>query len=75
MSSEGLKAKLNNLKAQRKEGKLSLREFYKELVTLAITLSNELLDEDIKEEDIKKQVPLVLAFLEDQISKMEGRGH
>ena len=68
MSSEGLKAKLNTLKAQRKEGKLSLREFYKELVTLAITLSNELLDEDIK-----KQVPL--AFLEDQISKMEGRGH
>ena len=75
MSSAGLKSKLDNLKTQRKEGKLSPKEFYRELVSLAITLSNELLDEDIEEEDIKKQIPLILAFLEEQISKMEGRGH
>ncbi|NPA42283.1 MAG: hypothetical protein GXO18_08435 [Aquificae bacterium] len=75
MSSQGLKSKLEALKVERKEGKLTPKEFYKELLTLAVTLVEELKDEDISDEDIKKQTPLVLAFLEDQIDKMEGRGH
>ncbi len=75
MSSANLKEKLDTLKTQRREGKLSPRDFYKELLSLTLALGQELLDEDIGDEDVKKQIPLILAFLEEQISKMEGRGH
>jgi hypothetical protein len=75
MSSQSLKNSLEALKEKRRKGEIGVPEFYKELLSITASLVKDLQDEDISEEDIKKQIPLVLAFLEDQIDKLESRGH
>ena len=65
---------LQALKEQRKQGAIDLLTYYKGLLKIAAELVQNLRDEDISEEDAKKQIPLVLAFIEDQISKFSDRG-
>lgn len=67
-------AELNKLKEQRKNGEIDAITYYKGLIKVTASLLENLSDEDISEEDAKKQIPLILVFLEDQIAKLAGRG-
>ncbi len=75
MGSQELAQELQALKDSRKNGELSPAEFYKKLLELVAKLANELHEEVISEENLKKQIPLILAFLEEQIKKYAERGH
>ncbi len=75
MSSASLLQVLDELKEKRKKNELSPREFYLKLLDLVDDLMNDLRHEDISEDDIKKQIPLILVFLEEQIEKLKERGH
>ncbi len=76
---EQLAASLQEAKARRKRGEISEREFYASLLRLSARLipilADELEDQQtlMQERDIKKQIPLVLAFLEDQIARFRAR--
>ncbi len=65
---------LERLKELRKQGQLDTLTYYKSLLKLAADLVQNLRDEDISEEEAKRQIPLVLVFLEEQIAKFKGRG-
>ncbi len=67
-------ADLNAIKAQRKEGAIDTVTYYKELLRIMADLVQNLRDEDISEVEAKKQIPLVLVFLEEQIDKLSARG-
>lgn len=73
--SESMKKKLDELKERRKEGKIGAKEFYLELVSLVSEMSKILKEEEIKEEEVKNQIPLLLAFLESQTKLLGERGH
>ncbi|WP_459775617.1 hypothetical protein [Aquifex pyrophilus] len=45
------------------------------MLKLVAKLANELHEEAISEDNVKKQIPLILAFLEEQIKKYAERGH
>ncbi|NPA07071.1 MAG: hypothetical protein GXO54_06690 [Chloroflexi bacterium] len=65
---------LREVKAKRRAGELDERAFYHHLLELAVQLVQLLLDEpNMTEQDVRKQVPLVLAFLEDQIARYQDR--
>jgi hypothetical protein len=66
---------LRELEAKRKNGEISAREFYQGLLEILGHLKDFLVHEDINEQQIKKQIPLLLAFIKSQISEMEMRGH
>jgi hypothetical protein len=74
-NSEMLKDKLQELKTKRKNGEISEREYYIGLLELLKVLIDKLEGETIADKDVKKQIPLVVLFITDQISKMEGRDH
>ncbi len=65
---------LKALKARRKNGELDLVAYYKGLVSILAATVQHLQDEDISEAEAKKQIPLVLVFLEEQIGKLADRG-
>jgi len=73
--SEILKQKLNELKSKRKSGEISEREYYMGLLELVKLLIDKLEGENISDKDVKKQIPLIVLFITDQISKMEVREH
>ncbi len=73
--SEEMKQKLDELNTKRKNGELSTGDYYKGLMSLLSELAQALQEEDIKEEDVKKQIPLLKVFLTEQIKKMGERGH
>ncbi len=75
MSSRELTEELEQLKESRKQGKISPKEFYAGLLKILGELTDELKGENISDDDIKKQIPLILVFLEEQISKYAERGH
>jgi len=58
---------LRELKERRKQGQLTAREFYLELLKLVINLMHQLQVENINDRQVKKQIPLILAFLESQL--------
>ncbi len=66
---------LEQLKEQRKNGELGLRDYYQRLLRLLADVLSSLQNEDIGEEDVKRQVPLILVFLEEQIEKYAGRNN
>jgi len=74
-NSEMLKDKLQELKTKRKNGEITEREYYMGLLELLKVLIDKLEGETINDRDVKKQIPLVVLFITDQISKMEGRDH
>ena len=67
-------SELQALKAQRKQGEIDEVAYYKGLIKILATTVQNLRDEDISPEDAKKQIPLILVFLEEQLDKMEARG-
>jgi hypothetical protein len=73
--SEILKQKLTELKNKRKSGEITEREYYIGLLELVKLLIDKLEGETISDKDVKKQIPLIVLFITDQISKMEGREH
>lgn len=75
---EQLERHLQDIKTRRKEGELDDRAFYRALLSLAIEIGHSLLDElgdngKILAEDVRKQIPLLLAFVEDQIARYRQR--
>jgi hypothetical protein len=72
-NSQELTIKLKDLKSQRKCGQISEKEYYKGLLELMKVLIDKLEDEDISSKDIRSQIPLIVLFITDQISEMEGR--
>jgi len=66
---------LKELENKRKNGELSAKDFYKELLNLVTKLVGELEKEDINEAQIRRQIPLLLTFLKAQIKNMAGRGN
>ena len=66
---------LKELENKRRNGELSPREFYKGLLNLLAELKDVLIKEDISEQQVKKQIPLLLAFIKSQIGELEARGH
>ena len=74
-NSAQLAAKIQQLKAQRKEGEIDLKTYYQEILQVVSTLAASLTDEvaDMPEEEVITQIPLVLLFLEEQIHKFTNR--
>ncbi len=68
-----LKNSLKELLLKRKNGEITTREFYGGLLELLADLKDALVRENINEKQIKKQIPLILAFLESQINELETR--
>ncbi len=70
-----LTTELRDLKAQRREGNLSLTDYYKSLLHMVSELADSLSDEvhKIDEDEIALQIPLVLLFVEEQIRKFGER--
>jgi hypothetical protein len=70
-----LENKLKELTEKRKKGEITIAEFYRELLVLVGHLADELSTENIKEEQIKRQIPFLLTFLKAQIKNMANRGN
>ncbi len=70
-----LKERLQTIKEQRKAGELSLNGYYQALLELAAALVESLGDEaeHLDEKEVRKQVPLILLFVEEQIQKFGER--
>ena len=74
-TSEEMKAHLQALKEKRKSGALSVQEYYRALVSVLIDLADTLADEAnrMEESAMRKQIPLLLVLLEDQIQALGDR--
>ena len=75
---EELEARLKDIKARRKAGELDEREYYRALLSLAIEIGRSLLDElgsdgKMEDDNVRKQIPLLLTFVEDQIARFRAR--
>ena len=75
LESDRLLGILKDLENKRKNGELSAKEFYKALLELLTDLKDVLVHENIDEKQIRKQIPLLLAFIKSQISELHDRGH
>ncbi len=74
-----LEHRLDEIKTQRKSGNLDTRGYYRSLLQLAVELASSLLDEleqgeaHMQDQDVRKQIPLLLTFVEDQIGRFRAR--
>ncbi len=75
LESERLTQRLKEAEQKRKNGEISVSEFYKILLDILADLKDVLVNENINENQIKKQIPLLLVFIKSQISELEMRGH
>ncbi len=73
--SEKLLQELKELEEKRKNGEITAREFYKRLLDMLAELKDVLAHENIDEANIRKQIPLLLAFIKSQIHELQLRGH
>ena len=73
--SDRLLDNLKELEEKRKKGEISTKEFYKALLELLADLKDVLVHENINENQIRRQIPLLLAFIKSQISELHSRGH
>jgi len=73
LESQKLSNELKSLEQKRKNGEISVKEFYKGLLEILANLKDALINENISEKQIKKQIPLLLAFIEDQIFALKSR--
>jgi len=65
---------VKELEEKRKRREISAKEFYHGLLSVLGELKDVLLAENISEEEIKRQIPLLLTFLKSQIAKLGERG-
>ncbi len=75
LESERLIQRLKEAEQKRKNGEISASEFYKILLDILADLKDVLINENINETQVRKQIPLLLAFIKSQISELEMRGH
>ena len=75
LESDRLLGILKDLENKRKNGELSAREFYKALLELLADLKDVLVHENIDEKQVRRQIPLLLAFIKSQIGELHARGH
>ncbi len=70
-----LATKLADIKEQRKDGALNLAQYYQALLKITARLADSLSDEadSLSDDEIIMQMPLVLLFVEEQISKFASR--
>ncbi len=70
-----LNTSLRNLKQQRRDGELTLADYYTALLHMVGELASSLTEEvhNMDEEEIALQVPLILLFVEEQIRKFGDR--
>ncbi len=66
---------LRDLKAQRREGEVTLSDYYAALLRMVGDLATSLTEEVDKmdDEEIALQVPLILLFVEEQVRKFGER--
>ena len=72
-TSQELNRAFQELKQRRKNGELSEKEYYSELLKLAKRVIDTLEEENISCDDVKKQIPLIALFISDQIDKLSKR--
>ncbi len=74
-TAEALRTELTRLKEAREAGTLSLHDLYGQLLDLARELAASLREEvpHLDEAEVRRQIPLVLLFLEDQIARLTSR--
>ncbi|NPA40673.1 MAG: hypothetical protein GXO18_00150 [Aquificae bacterium] len=70
-----IEEQLKKLEGEKKAGNIGSKEFYHGLLRLVSTLSEELENENLSEDLIRKQVPFLLAFLKTQIRELKARGN
>ncbi len=70
-----LEAEYKELLQKRKSGEIGVKEYYAGLLKLLTSLAEDLKEEDIDENEIKKQIPLLTVFISEQIAKMKEREH
>ncbi|RUM59994.1 MAG: hypothetical protein DSY53_01560 [Persephonella sp.] len=73
-SSKDLRETFNELKLKRKNREISESEYYLSLLELSKRIITCLNDEDIKANDIRKQIPLIFVFIDGQINNLAKRG-
>ncbi len=75
MASEKIEGSIKELEQKRKAGELGAVEFYKGLIDTVGMLREELLKEDIDEGLAKRQIPLLLTFIKNQIRELRSRSN
>jgi hypothetical protein len=73
-SSKDLRETFNELKLKRKNREISESEYYLSLLELSKRIITCLNDEDIQANDIRKQIPLIFVFIDEQINNLAKRG-
>ncbi len=75
-TNEELSSKVKLLKEQRKNGDLSVKEYYRELLMVLQNLAESLIDEQdhLDDSQIRPQIPLMVVLLDDQIAAFSDRG-
>ncbi len=73
ITGQQLHQKLLQLEEKRKAGELDMHAFYKELLKMAFSIKDALLKEadELEPAELKRQIPILLVFLENIISEME----
>ncbi len=62
------------LRDKRKNFEINEITYYKELLNLLRELIDTLKEENISDSNIKKQIPLIVLFISEQIDKLTKRG-
>ncbi len=70
-----LSTKVKELKEQRKNGELTIKAYYAELLNVLTNLTDSLIGEldNIEDADIRSQIPLLVVILDDQIRAFGDR--
>ncbi len=64
---------LKKLKDKRKNYEINEITYYKELLNLLRELIDTLKEENISDSNIKKQIPLIVLFISEQVDKLSKR--
>lgn len=75
MASEKVGTALKELEEKRKNSEISVAEFYRGLLDILDMLKEELKEEKLSEEMMKRQIPFILTFIKTQIRELKGRGN
>ena len=73
MEGANIMGRIDELVAKRKKGELDTRGFYLALLDILGELVEVLKREEIADEDVLSQIPLLMTFLYDQADKLEKR--
>ncbi|WP_461831337.1 hypothetical protein [Aquifex sp.] len=75
MASDKVEQSLKELENKRKNGEIGSTEFYKGLLDILELIRKELQAEQIDEKLAKRQTPLLLTFIKNQIKEFRNRGN